>query len=124
MYEKTYLLLHSIEWRVRLRTPSYAGDHHIDRITIMREEPVDHCILIIRENGTQFYNLTRKNETKEEWNQHIQNVLSEALYWCRNSKINGIYSYCFGHEHTICDYGKLERGIEDMELLIMSFEIL
>lgn len=125
--KSTMRLIRDMQDKVETYQPSYCGDHIIDRIYCMREEPV-YCIYLIRENGTELYDLTWKYDKKDTWNSHLDSIKSCLKCWLE-SGIKGIYTYSYGYCHTIEETSsgdnlpkdRIDRAHNELNLLIESF---
>lgn len=126
--KSTIRLLDNMKDKIDNYQPSYCGDHLIDRVYIMENEPV-YCIQIVRENGEEFYDLTRDYKlSKEEWNKHIDTILMCINQWF-GSGLKGIYAYAYGYCHTIEETlndnnvpkERLDRAHKELTLLVESF---
>jgi hypothetical protein len=101
----------------------YTSDHLVDRIEIMEKEPI-FCMVMFRNCGTQFYNLTRDyNMTSEEWNKIIDGYIENFKFWYGDA--TKVISYCYGYSHTIL-YRNKDKTVRDIAydraiLLIESF---
>lgn len=112
-------LIEEIETLLFCHEPAYAADNHIDRVYIMRYEPI-HCLVMVRESGEEFWDLTHSSR-HTDWNKHIDQVKDGFLFWSKNN-VKAIASFCYGWKHTIYEYsGDLDAAIENTLLLIESF---
>lgn len=127
--KSTKRLINDLQYKIEVYQPNYAGDHLIDRVYVMDHEPI-YCLSVIRENGTEFYDLTCDHGvTREEWNKQIDSILSGCSYWLQSANIKAINAYCYGYCHTIAeclsgdkiDEDNLKRAIKEVTLLIESF---
>lgn len=113
-------LLNELETLLFCFEPAYASDNHIDRVYIMKYEPV-HCLVMVRESGEEFWDLTYSLSKQDDWDKHIDAVRDSFLYWSK-SNIKAIASFCYGWKHTIYEYsGDIEAAREEAVLLIESF---
>jgi hypothetical protein len=127
--KSTIRLLAAMKEKIDTYQPSYCGDHLVDRVYIMENEPV-YCVQIVRETGEEFYNLTWDYSIKnDDWNKHLDSIIVALDVWLE-SEIKGIYAYAYGYCHTI-DESLGENGVipkeriprdkRELILLINSF---
>ncbi len=114
-------MLDELESLMFCHEPAYACDHHIDRIYIMKNQPV-HGLAMVRESGMELWDLTYHCYDHERWDKHIDTVKDSFLFWAKSGQVKAIVSFCYGWKHTIFEYsGDLEAAKETALLLIESF---